>query len=356
MIRTMLGSLTMTIRISMRGAALAAAVFTGLVLAAGLVTPAAAQTGSIERISVHGPSLEGNLEGNSADRNVIVYLPPSYATSPNRRYPVVYELHGYTLTADAWTGMLRWPATLDAAMASDTREMIVVAPDTMTVFGGSMYSNSVTTGDWEGFIAEDLVAHIDANYRTIADRESRGLTGHSMGGYGTVRLAMKYPQVFSSWYAMSSCCLPPREAPANGAQLEALTSLEDARGGNAFGIQATMAVASTWSPNPDNPPFFVDLPTEGGVVQDDVIARWWANAPLAMIHQYVPAMREYEAIAIDIGDQDGGLADSTRLHEILDMYGIEHSFEVYEGTHTSAVADRFENHVLPFFSEHLDFQ
>jgi enterochelin esterase-like enzyme len=86
-----------------------------------------------------------------------------------------------------------------------------------------------------------------------------------------------------------------------------------------------------------------------------VAAKWAANAPLAMVDQYVSNLKQYKAIAIDVGDQDGLKAGSNRLHEILDRYGIANDFAVYKGNHTSAVADRFQNHVLPFFSRHLCF-
>jgi hypothetical protein len=59
---------------------------------------------SVQRIKVHGRSLEGNLEGDSPDREVCVYLPPSYATARNRRYPVIYLLHGFTDNTDNWWG------------------------------------------------------------------------------------------------------------------------------------------------------------------------------------------------------------------------------------------------------------
>src|SRR5258707_1859269 len=117
--------------------------------------------GTFERIKVHGKALEGNLEGDSPDRDVFVYLPPSYASSPNRRYPVVYLLHGYGLTAERWLTFLDLGASADKNMAAGTvREMILVNPDAFTLYNGSMYSNSVTTGDWEGYIAEDLVGYI----------------------------------------------------------------------------------------------------------------------------------------------------------------------------------------------------
>jgi hypothetical protein len=109
------------------------------------------------------------------------------------------------------------------------------------------------------------------------------------------------------------------------------------------------------SPDPKNPPLYLDLPTKNGVVQPDVLARWAANAPLAMMDQYIFNLRQYHAIAIDVGDQDSLRTDTAELHRLLDLYGIGNSFELYSGTHTSAVADRFQNHVLPFFSRNLSF-
>src|SRR5205085_1988072 len=88
-------------------------------------------------------------------------------------------------------------------------EVPPVVPDAKTVHNGSMYSSSVTTGDFETFIARDVVAYIDAHYRTISNRLARGLVGHSMGGYGATRIGMKHADVFGSLYIMSPCCLSP---------------------------------------------------------------------------------------------------------------------------------------------------
>ena len=310
-----------------------------------------------ERITVHGKSLEGNLEGNSPDRGVIVYLPPSYAKNPSRRYPVLYALHGYSINNEKWSTEIKTPQTIEGAFATGTKEMIVVLADAQTKHNGSMYSNSVTVGNWEDYIAQDLVTYIDGHYRTIAKRESRGIAGHSMGGYGTVRIAMRHPDVFSSFYSMSPCCMSARGAPS----AEMAKKLEDAvaAGQSAtldFGTRATLASAAAWSPNPKAPPFYLDLPTKDGVAQPSVLARWAANSPLAMVDQYVANLRQYKAIALDCGDQDGLRRDTAELHRILDSYGIRNSFELYPGDHVSAVADRMQNHVLPFFAANLVFE
>jgi enterochelin esterase-like enzyme len=342
-----------------------------LAIALGLMSPAPAQVktdvppivpsakpAKVERLKVHSKALEGNLEGNSADREVIVFLPPGYATKKTRRYPVVYALHGYSIGAEQWAKEIHVPQTIEGAFTLGAQEMIVVLPDSKTMHNGSMYSSSVTTGDFERFIAHDLVAYIDAHYRTIPARTSRGLVGHSMGGYGATRIGMKHAGVFGSLYIMSPCCLSPRGAgpvdPTTEKALDAVKTPADSAS-LPFRLRAQLASAAAWSPNPKNPPLYLDLPSKDGVVRQEVIAKWAANAPLAFVDQYIADLRQYRGIAIDVGDKDGLRAGAAKLHEILDSYGIANTFEVYPGTHTSAVADRFQNHVLPFFSKNLCF-
>ncbi|MGN6423982.1 MAG: alpha/beta hydrolase-fold protein, partial [Asticcacaulis sp.] len=179
---------------------------------------------------------------------------------------------------------------------------------------------------------------------------------HSMGGYGTTRIGMKYPEVFGALYIMSPCCLSARGAPPAeiGKKLEAITTKDEAEKAD-WMSRAMLASAAAWSPDPKAPPLYLDLPTKDGAPQPDVLAKWAANAPLAMVDQYISNLKQYNAIAIDVGDQDGLRIDAAKLHDILDSYGIANSFEIYSGTHTSAVADRFQNHVVPFFSQHLKF-
>ena len=133
---------------------------------------AGAKAVTVERIKIHGKALEGNLEGDAVDRDVLVFLPPSYAKEKSRRYPVVYALHGYSIGAEQWSREIHVPQTIEGAFAQGAKEMIVVLPDSKTLHNGSMYSSSVTTGDFERFIAHDVVAYIDAHYRTIPERRA----------------------------------------------------------------------------------------------------------------------------------------------------------------------------------------
>jgi S-formylglutathione hydrolase FrmB len=199
-----------------------------------------------------------------------------------------------------------------------------------------------------------------------------------MGGYGASRIGMKHPDVFGSLYIMSPCCLsgnqgartarpgapatpgtaatpPPAAPPAGPGPLEAIKTPADSAK-LPFGLRAQLASAAAWSPDPKNPPLFLDLPTKDGEPQPDVQAKWIANGPLNFVDQYIGNLRRYHGIAMDVGDQDGLRFDAIKLHETFDRYGLENSFELYHGTHTSAVAVRFQNYVMPFFSKNLCFE
>jgi len=316
-------------------------------------------SGTVEMVEVFGPSLEGNLEGDDPNRDVFVYLPPSYAAEPARRYPVVYFLHGYASSAENYVRSLHLPGTANSAFGRGIREMIIVLPDANTIYNGSMFSNSPTTGDWELFVSRDLVSYIDQHYRTIPERPSRGLAGHSMGGYGTMRIGMKQPQKFAALYAMSSCCLlidPSR----GGDDVLRARDLRNAGQGAAPPAEgpfakALSAQAAAWAPNPNNPPDYFDLPFRNGELQPLINAKWLANAPLVMVDQYVPSLQTYRAIALDVGNADPLRADNMNLDAALSRLGVPHTFEQYEGDHGNRMRQRFELEVLPFFSQHLDF-
>ena len=167
---------------------------------------------------------------------------------------------------------------------------------------------------------------------------------------------MKHPDVFGSLYIMSPCCLSARRAaPANPESEKALEAVKTPADSAKlpFGLRAQLASAAAWSPNPKKPPLYLDLPVENGEVRQDVIAKWAANAPLAFVDQYIGNLRQYRAIAMDVGDQDGAArryGQAARRPRYLRRRS--HVRGLY-GTHTSAVADRFQNHVMPFFSKNL---
>lgn len=314
--------------------------------------------GSIERIKVHGASLEGNLEGDSPDRDVSIYLPPSYRTAADRRYPVVYVLHGFTDDDNRWfrtaEHFVNLPATMEKSMAAGTREMILVMPNAYTRYAGSFYGSSVAIGDWETFVTRELVAYVDSHYRTMASRASRGLAGHSMGGYGTFRLALKYPDVYAAVYAMSACCLTPSSGTAAATAKAQAVQSDSAFAKADFGTKAVIALTAAFSSSPQAPRY-LEFAYKEGTLQPDVVATLSANAPTAMLGQSVVKLKRIRNIAFDIGLQDGLLPGNQVMDRLLTEYGVPHTFETYEGTHTSKIAERLEKKALPFFSRVLAF-
>ena len=181
--------------------------------------------GRVETVWFDSTVLRGNPLGDPHERRIPVWLPPSYDTHPERRYPVLYALTGFGSRGRALLNDNPWSPSLDdrldALAAAGAPECIVVMPDAYNSFQGSFYSSSATIGDWETYVARELVTAIDAKYRTLARVSSRGLAGHSMGGYGAMRLGMKYPDVFGAVYLMSACCMTP---PAGGAGVASATA------------------------------------------------------------------------------------------------------------------------------------
>ena len=334
-----------------------------------------ATTGRLIEIKVSAPALKGNLLADPVEQSVAIYIPPSYDTSPAKRFPVVYLLHGFLGDQHAWTSGyqgMSLPLLMDEMIKSGkSREMIVVAPNGKNAYDGAFYANSSVNGNWEDYIFRDLVGYIDANYRTIARPESRGIAGHSMGGYGAVVLGMKHADVFGALYALSPCCLEmgrdfSSENPAwlktihltSREQLKApMQSIDD------FYEKVFVALSAAFSPNPERAPFYVDFPfqeRDGRLEQNAAVyAKWKSKMPLYMIDENKQNLLKLRGIFIDYGQKEefATIQSGVRLFsDALAERGIPHIFEVYEGgTHSSKIRQRVETRLLQFFSEKLDF-
>ena len=327
-------------------------------------------TGHIDVDTVHAQSLENNRYGDSPNREVLVYLPPSYASTAGRRYPVVYLLHGFGASDRSWErgykGFDIGSAMDSLTAAGAVREMIVVMPSARTRLGGSFYTNSEATGNWEDFITGELVAYVDAHYRTLARPESRGLAGHSMGGYGTLAIGMRHAgDEYDALYAMSACCtrFSSQPGPDEAAAWETLSrvgSLADVAS-LSFYPQVFLALSAAFSPNVDRPPLYVDFPFElkDGRWQPMPAAQaeWREHAPYDMLARYVDRLKRLRGFALDVGTRDRLVAPSqiAAIDSALLRAGVPHVYETYDGDHTSAIGLRMTTRVLPFFSRTLDF-
>jgi len=141
------------------------------------------QKGKIVVDYLYSPALENNV-GENPTRRVTIYLPPGYEES-NLRYPVLYYLHTGASNDSLTIAVEHLDKLLDKAIATGKiKPVIVVIPDQYTLYRIGMYTNSSLTGNWSDFTSKDLVAYVDQNYRSIKNKASRGITGHSGGGMG----------------------------------------------------------------------------------------------------------------------------------------------------------------------------
>ena len=304
-----------------------------------------------------------NSGGENPNRKVSIYLPPNYDSS-EQRYPVIYYLHGF-MSTDSINPVMK--TILDKGISTaKIRPYIFVISDQYTIFEGSFYSNSSLTGNWSDFTAKELVEHIDKNFRTIANRESRGIAGHSMGGYGAFKIAMLYPDVFSAVYALSPGLLAfVKEFGPNSTSYKELAGIktqEELK--KTYYPKVLVAVARAWSPNPAKPPFYCDVPfTYDGdklLVNQTVLEKWEQNMPVYMVDKYAANLRKLTAIKMDWGRNDAPRfpVQIGMLSQRLENLGINHYAEEYIGDHGNKIwtpDGRVLNDVLPFFNDYLKF-
>jgi pimeloyl-ACP methyl ester carboxylesterase len=297
-----------------------------------------------------------------------VYLPPGYDANPKQRYPVLYYLHGFTWNDSLIFNKDGMKALLDQAIAEkQIRPIIMVVPNEQTRFGGSWYANSATNGPWADFTARELVTFIDQQFRTLARPGSRGLAGHSMGGGGTLRLALQYPGNWAAAYALSPALVGPHPSYLPGPGLpQALRATGPADVLSSHPALSTVAVSRAFSANPRSKPFGADLPgslaADSLTRRDAALARWVEGTPTYLLPTHTASLRQLRALAFDWGAQDEvrHIPPTCRtFSHWLASFGIRHTAEEYEGTHGSRIMGhdgRMFQQVLPFFDKYLDFK
>ncbi len=318
--------------------------------------------GEVITDTIYSKNLKNDY-GENPNRAVSVYLPPNYNDS-KQRYPVIYFLHGFTgdnKIMDYIKDLLDY-----AIQTKKIRPFIFVVSDQKTTYDGSFYTNSELFGNWEDFTVYDVVSYVDKNFRTIAKRESRGITGHSMGGAGALKIAMHHPEIFSSVYALNPGALAiAREYGPNSSTYKdfaAAKTLEDLN--KTYFGKVILAFARSWSPNPDKAPFYCDVPFEYKddqlVVNKDILNKWYKNMPFYMVDDYLDNLKKLKAIKLDWGRNAGDRfsIQCKMFSQKLENLGIKHFAEEYIGTHVNNIYTkdgRIPNEMLPFFNDYLDF-
>ncbi|CAA9306260.1 MAG: putative esterase [uncultured Chloroflexi bacterium] len=320
--------------------------------------PQGARAGTVEVALLRSDALAGNPLGDPDVRHTPVYLPPGHNAHPDRRYPVVYWLHGFTGTAMAGLAWRPWepslPELMDRASAATGREAILVLVDGFTRYGGSQYVNSSYNGRYEDYLVHDVVSFIDARYRTLAEPAGRVIAGKSSGGYGALVLGMRHPDVFGGLASISGdayfeLCFKPdfpkaleliaRHGGGDAgvrAFLDALLAAPRKSGEYVAALSSVFAMAMAYSPNADSALGF-DLPFDPhtGELRPDVWAHWEAADPVHMAPRCVDNLRRLRLIYFEAGTRDEfNLQYGARiLSRRLEQLGITHQHVEFDDGH-----------------------
>lgn len=327
--------------------------------------------GQVLEVEVSAPSLDGNLLGTPSVQTAVVYLPPAYDQEPDRRFPVVYLLHGIFDDHGVWIENYEVPAIFDRLFQEGpAAQVIAVMPDGGNQYGGGYYRNSSTSGHWADYITDDLIGFVDENYRTLATPESRAVVGHSMGGYGALHLAMQHPGVFSVVWALSPCCLAPLEDLGFGndawRRASSIVGPEDIQAlveNRDFYPIAILGILTAFSPDPDNGPVYGQFPFEvvrGEINLDqEIFDAYLDEFPIRQMRAARENLRELRGLGIDVGLGDQFLhipAGAMELSQRLGEERVPHQLDVYAGDHRQLVGQRLEEVVLPWVVERVEFE
>jgi enterochelin esterase-like enzyme/predicted esterase len=343
--------------------------FAVLSVAGGLATATIAAAGSgapragrVVELQAQASSLAGNLLGEDTQRRVLVYLPPSYDSAPDRRYPVLYLLHAFGVGPESWRGERGYEGmdiaeVLDRTIAGGAvAEMLVVMPDAGTRYGGSWYASSPTIGDWERFIGIELVDEVDELFRTHPHRDARAIAGQSMGGYGALRIASAHAERFATAIALSAPHLVnpnPLGRPALEAALE-VPSPDAVLAGSPLPA-VIWSKAAAFSAAPERPPFYAELPlVRAGDelrIEPSIWERWKRHTIAGLLAD--PARRAALArvdLRLDVGLEDPLRTETRQLAQALRDLSLPYVTTEFEGGHVAGVREHFTSSVLPHLS------
>lgn len=273
-----------------------------------------------------------------------IVLPPSYESNPDSTYPSIYFLHGFGLDY-SWYGSVV-SVFEDMMVSGEIRESILIKPDGFVIpYLGSMYTNSDYNGQFEDYIVQDLISHIDGSYNTIDNSSYRAIMGHSMGGYGAVKLSIKFPELFQVAASHSGPVAIENVIPDLLPVLLAETGILGYQPWNGTVSLFMYSASAAFSPDVDDWPYYVDLPVDYyGNVIDEVWDLWLGHDALTLAQENLANIQSIR-FYMDCGDQDDYLFynHSTSFSEFLDEVNINHVYETYPGDHFTEVlnGDRF---------------
>jgi S-formylglutathione hydrolase FrmB len=329
--------------------------------------------GRFLRETVTSRALEGNPLGDPHERPLWVYLPPGYDDDAERRYPSIYVIQGLTGQVDMWWNRSpfrpNFPELADRMFAAgEAPACVLVMVDAFTSLGGSQFVNSPGTGRYLDYLCDELVEFVDQRYRTIADRDHRGIAGKSSGGYGAMVVPMLRPDAFGALAShagdalFETCYLPEFRVAARTLRDRYQGSYErfwaDFRSRPAFSQEHDGELLNCWcmaacySAEPDGT---VTLPFDPatGRLREEVWQRWLEMDPVRMAPKHAEALRSMRAVYLDAGKRDEYYLDlgMAAFAAELDALGVDHTAELFDGTHM-AIEYRYPK-AIAFLAERL---
>ena len=314
-----------------------------------------ALVGRIDQLEIDSGVLRGNALGDPHVRPLWVYLPPGYDEDPERRYPSVYVIQGFTGQIDMWNNRdpfrPTYPELIDAMFERRASPpVVVVFVDCWTSLGGSQFLNSPGTGRYLDFLCDEVVPFVDAGYRTDARRERRGIQGKSSGGYGAMVVPMLRPEPFGALASHAGDALfeasYQRDFPEisrilrehYGGSYDAFWTDFRSRVANTkpwdFQLIEMYAYAACYSADPDGT---VRMPfeLETGRPVDEVWQRWLDLDPVRMVPRHAETLRSMRGIWLDAGTKDEWYLDNgaVAVSRELDAIGVPHTFELFDAGH-----------------------
>lgn len=352
-----------------RNACLALALSLATTVPGYCAAPPGAQHGTIKDITIEVPSLATRQFPDAAKEEIRIYLPPGYDAGKSLRYPVLYLLHGFSTRSvlPDWTEVIQ-DSMDDFLSHYPQKKMIVVIPNGRNDASGSYWVDSSVGGKWESFVSNVLPPYVDLHFRTIPSARSRAIVGHSMGGFGALRIAMRHSDVFGVAYAISPCCLDFVKdlASSNAAWREVLAfrSMKDvtrAIKDNEFWPTALEALAIALTPDAGKPTL-ADLPysihDDKLVAEKSVIDRWKLQMPDDMVESHLEALKSLRGLGIEYGLEDPFThipAGANRLAILLASHDVPFNFETYHGDHNAGIPARMPTRILSFVAGKLEF-
>jgi S-formylglutathione hydrolase FrmB len=329
-----------------------------------------AKRGTVVTEHITSEVLRDNLIGLDPKRSISVYLPAGYHDNNNKLYPVIYYFHTINWNNERMfaEGNLVQPL-FDRAIAHGLiKDFILVAANYGGPTMGSWYENSTTSGRWLDYTINEVLPYVDSHFRTIRHRDSRGLAGDFLGGYGALKFAMLYPDLFSAVYALhpvgTGSGLMPGHSMVDWKRLHKAKEFADLWGDHY--APGFVAMSQGYLPNPNRPPFYCDFIVElvDGEPKLNVENAKKLESSFhldELLREHADGLRKMRGIAFDWGRYDttqGHIYSNQAFTRELDQRGIEHIAEEYNGgpyDKNWIAHGRVENNMLPFFNQHLVF-